>query len=160
MHVIFHAIVKALLFMVLGIVIHTTGKRSIDDFGGLGKVMPVTAICAGVGALTIAGTPPFCIFDSEWLIFSGGFETPYIVISIVALFGSLLTVAYSLWLVTRIFFGQPRSASVSYKHAHIPLAMIVPTIFLAILALVEGLLPAPIFNWVSRELALILGGQW
>ena len=158
MHVIFHAIVKALLFMVLGIVIHTTGKRNVEEFGGLGRILPVTAICAGVGALTIAGTPPFCIFDSEWLIFAGGFETPHIVISAFALFGSLLTVAYSLWLITRIFFGEPKLKPAF--HARVPLTMIIPTVFLSLLALVEGLLPAPIFNWVSRELTLILGGQW
>jgi proton-translocating NADH-quinone oxidoreductase chain M len=158
LHVIFHAIVKALLFMALGIVIHATGKRFIEDFGGLGKQMPLIAVCAGVGALTIAGTPPFCIFDSEWLIFSGGFETPHILLSVIALFGSLLTVAYSLWLITRIFFGKPRTL-IAFQAPTSP-SMVVPTVFLTILALIEGLLPAPIFNWIAQELTLILGGRW
>lgn len=158
MHVIFHAIVKALLFMALGIVIHATGKRSIDELSGLGRVMPLTAICTGIGALTIAGTPPFCIFDSEWLIFAGGFETPHIALAVAALFGSLLTVAYALWLVTRLFFGDQKPATIA--KVHIPLATLIPTVFLSILALVEGLLPAPVFNWISQELTLILGGNW
>ena len=37
LHVIYHAIVKALLFMCVGLVIHATGKRRIDELGGLGK---------------------------------------------------------------------------------------------------------------------------
>ncbi|MBN1877376.1 MAG: NADH-quinone oxidoreductase subunit M, partial [Anaerolineae bacterium] len=49
LHVIFHAIVKALLFMVLGLVIHATGKRKVSELGGLGRKMPVTALCAAVG---------------------------------------------------------------------------------------------------------------
>ena len=158
MHVIYHAIVKALLFMVLGIVIHTTGKRNIAELGGLGRIMPITAICAAVGALTIAGTPPLCIFDSEWLIFAGGFQTPYVVLSMAALFGSLLTVAYALWLVTRIFMGEVKQKAESY--APIPLTMIIPTVFLAILSLIEGLFPAPLFDWISHELTLVLGGRW
>jgi hypothetical protein len=38
--------------------------------------------------------------------------------------------------------------------------MIIPTVFLAVLALVEGLFPAPIFGWVTQELPLLLGGSW
>jgi len=158
LHVIYHAIVKALLFMVLGIVIHATGKRKIAELGGLGRTMPLIAVCAAIGALTIAGTPPFCIFDSEWLIFAGGFQTPYVGLSIAAIFGSLLTVAYALWLVTRIFLGEPKIKVES--HNHLPLSMVIPTVTLAVLALLEGLFPAPLFDWVSHELTLILGGHW
>jgi proton-translocating NADH-quinone oxidoreductase chain M len=158
MHVIFHAIVKALLFMVLGIVIQATGKREIEDLGGLSRTMPVMAICAGIGALTIAGTPPFCIFDSEWLIFAGGFETPHLALTVAALFGSLLTVAYALWLVMRLFFGESKPKIASKPN--LPLSMTVPTVFLTILALIEGLVPAPVFNWIAQELRLILGGSW
>ena len=31
---------------------------------------------------------------------------------------------------------------------------------LLIKALIEGLLPAPVFNWVAQELPLLLGGNW
>ena len=54
LHVIYHAIVKALLFMCAGLVIHATGRRDIGQLGGLGKEMPLVAICTGVGALAIA----------------------------------------------------------------------------------------------------------
>ena len=155
LHVIYHAIVKALLFMSIGLVIRATGKRAIADLGGLGKALPLTALCAGVGALALAGTPPLCVFDSEWMIFCGGFKTDSVGLAVLALFGSLFTVAYALWFVGRIFFGQrPQGLTVG----PLPAAMVVPTVFLAVLALVEGLFPAPLFNWVSNELTLILGG--
>jgi hypothetical protein len=41
-----------------------------------------------------------------------------------------------------------------------PIAMVAPTVALALLALVEGLLPAPVVNWVMQELPLLLGGRW
>jgi NADH-quinone oxidoreductase subunit M len=161
LHVIYHAIVKALLFMVLGLVIHATGKRRIDELGGLSRVMPVTAACAFIGALAMAGMPPLCLFDSEWMIFAGGFQTAHIGLSAASLFASLLTVAYALWLVVRIFLGASGDAQgVQQNVGDRPLAMLVPTVILAALTIIEGVFPAPLFDWVMHELPLLLGGQW
>jgi NADH-quinone oxidoreductase subunit M len=157
LHVVFHAIVKALLFMCVGLVVRATGRRLITDLGGLRAAMPVTAVCTGVGALAIAGVPPLCIFDSEWLIFSGGFRTGRLALSIVMLFGSLLTVAYALVFFGRIFLG-PRLEGLTLQR--LPAAMVAPTVLLAVLALVEGLFPAPVFNWAESALRLVLAGQW
>ena len=157
LHVIFHAIVKALLFMCVGLVVRATGRRRIAELGGLRSAMPLVALCTGVGALTIAGMPPFCIFDSEWMIFSGGFHTAHTGLSILTVLGSLLTVAYALWFVGRIFFGaRPEGLTVE----RLPWAMVAPTVLLTALALVEGLFPAPVFGWVDHALTLILGGNW
>ena len=123
-------------------------------------VLPVTAVCTAVGALAIAGTPPFCIFDSEWMIFAGGFQTEHTWLAILSLFGSLLTVAYALWFAGRVFLG-PLKPPVKGKRVErdLPWQMVVPTVFLSVLALVGGLFPAPLFNWVAHELSLILGGS-
>ncbi len=125
LHVIFHAIVKALLFMGVGLVVRATGRRRITQLGGLGNAMPLVALCIGTGALAIAGMPPLCIFDSEWMIFAGGFHTAHIGLSILTLFGSLLTVAYALWFVGRILFGiRPEGLTIDRP----PWAMVAPTV--------------------------------
>jgi len=156
LQVIYHAIVKALLFMVVGLVVHGTGRRRLGELGGLGKLMPVTAVCGAIGTLAIAGTPPLCLFDSEWMIFTGGFASGHTVLAAVAVLGSLLTVAYALWFYGRIFFGQVPEG----LHAHRgPWALLTPTVLLATLAVVEGIFPAPVFVWVSKQVALLLGGM-
>jgi len=157
LHVIFHAIVKALLFMGVGLVVRATGRRRITELGGLGSAMPLVALCTGTGALAIAGMPPLCIFDSEWMIFAGGFHTAHIGLSILTLFGSLLTVAYALWFVGRIFFGTRPEGLMTDR---LPWAMVAPTVLLAALSLIEGVFPAPVFDWVDQALNLILGGNW
>ena len=91
------------------------------------------------------------------MIFAGGFRTPQLGLAILSLFGSLLTVAYALWFIGRVFFG-PRPPELTVKRPH--WAMVAPTVLLAILALVEGLVPAPVFDWVNQALAMILGGNW
>jgi len=157
LHVVYHAIVKALLFMGAGWVIKSTGRRHITELGGLAKRMPLAALCFGIGALAIAGMPPFCIFDSEWMIFSGGFHTAHIGLSVITLLGSLLTVVYAAQLIIGIFFGsQPEGLTVKKPHW----AIVAPTAFLTALAFIEGVFPAMLFDWVAHELPLILGGQW
>lgn len=155
LHVIYHAIVKALLFMVMGLVIRATGRRRIGELGGLGRSMPVVAVCAAIGALGIAGMPPLGIFTSEWMIFSGGFHTAHIGLSIVTLFSSLLTVIYALLLVGRIFVGAPPEG---LKVGPLPKAMVLTTIAVTVLLIIEGLWPAPLFDWAEHELLLLLGG--
>mgnify|MGYP006302350935 FL=1 len=157
LHVIYHAIVKALLFMGAGWVIKSTGRRRIGELGGLAKKMPWAALCTGVGALAIAGMPPFCIFDSEWMIFSGGFHTAHIGLSVITLLGSLLTVLYAAQLIIGIFFGSPPEG-LTVKKPH--WAIVAPTALLTALAFIEGIFPAMLFDWVVRELPLILGGRW
>jgi NADH:ubiquinone oxidoreductase subunit 4 (subunit M) len=95
------------------------------------------------------------------MIFSGGFRTPYTWLAALVVFGSLLTVAYALWFAGRVFFGEPKALPEDgIRSRALPLAMVAPTVLLAVLVLVEGLFPGPVFGWVDQELALILGGGW
>ena len=155
LHVIYHGIVKALLFMIVGAVIYVTGKRQIDALSGLSKAMPAVTACAVIGALGIAGMPPLGIFNSEWMIFAGGFETTHIVLSILTLFGSLLTVVYALRFVGGIFWGQQPEG---LELRTLPPSMFYATVALTALLIVEGLFPGPLFDWAAHELPLILGG--
>ncbi|MFW6126390.1 MAG: complex I subunit 4 family protein, partial [Chloroflexota bacterium] len=145
LHVVYHAIVKALLFMGAGWVLKSTGRRSITELGGLAGSMPLAAVAMGVGALAIAGMPPFCIFNSEWMIFVGGFHTAHIGLSVVTLLGSLLTVVYAAQLMIGIFFGS-RPEGLTAKNVH--WAIVVPTLLVTALALIEGVFPAMLFDWV------------
>jgi len=89
------------------------------------------------------------------MIFAGGFRTPYTALSILAVFGSLLTVAYALLFVGRIFFGA-RPDGIEVKP--LPRAMLATTILLTALTFVEGILPAPVFAWVDQAVLMIVGG--
>ncbi|MEJ5311606.1 MAG: NADH-quinone oxidoreductase subunit M [Anaerolineae bacterium] len=170
LHVIYHAIVKALLFMVVGLVVYVTGKRNIDEVGGLARRMPVVTACAAIGIMAIIAVPPLCVFDSEWMIFAGGLETPYVTLSVITIFGSLLTVAYALWFGSRIFLGKDPAETTDTTlgpvsdrapaRAKLPLAMVAPSVLLAALAIIEGVFPAPLFDWVAHELPMLLGGRW
>lgn len=73
-HTLNHAIFKSLLFLGAGSVISQTHTRNIEEYGGLIKLMPYTAIFFLVGAVAISGLPPFNGFVSEWLTFQSLFK--------------------------------------------------------------------------------------
>ncbi|MBU1649006.1 MAG: hydrogenase [Proteobacteria bacterium] len=71
LHVVNHGLFKSLLFFGAGSVIHATGTRMIDQYGGLLRTMPYTAFFFLGGAMAICGLPPLNGFVSEWLIYLG-----------------------------------------------------------------------------------------
>jgi hydrogenase-4 component B len=73
-HVINHGIFKALLFLGAGSVISATHTRNMEEYGGLIKRMPQTALFFLVGSMAISALPPFNGFFSEWLCFQSLFS--------------------------------------------------------------------------------------
>jgi len=73
-HTLNHATFKSLLFLGAGSVIQATHTRNFEKYGGLIKYMPITALFFLVGAMAIAGLPPFNGFFSEWLTFQALFR--------------------------------------------------------------------------------------
>src|SRR5437660_1047967 len=67
-HCLNHALMKSLLFLGTGSVLHATGQRNLGRLGGLIHRMPWVAWLTLVGALAIAGPPPLNGFVSEWLL--------------------------------------------------------------------------------------------
>ncbi|HUX35532.1 MAG TPA: hydrogenase 4 subunit B [Candidatus Paceibacterota bacterium] len=73
-HTFNHAIFKALLFLGAGSVISKTHTRNMEEYGGLIKRMPQTAVFFLVGSMAISALPPFNGFFSEWLTFQSLFS--------------------------------------------------------------------------------------
>jgi multicomponent Na+:H+ antiporter subunit A len=64
-----HALYKAALFMVAGVVDKATGTRDITVLHGLGKQLPLLAFAAGLAAFSMSGVPPFIGFIGKELLY-------------------------------------------------------------------------------------------
>jgi hydrogenase-4 component B len=73
-HTLNHATFKSLLFMGAGAVINETHTRNMEEYGGLIKYMPQTALFFLVGSMAISALPPFNGFFSEWLTYQALFQ--------------------------------------------------------------------------------------
>ena len=67
-HLFNHAAFKSLLFLSSGSIEQQVGTRQLKEMGGLSRQMPVTSFCCRIGALSIAGVPPFNGFFSKLII--------------------------------------------------------------------------------------------
>ncbi len=157
LHVIYHAIVKALMFCAAGWIIKETGKRDINDIRRVGNGRMVLTVSTMIGALSMAGVPALALFNSEWMIFSSGFQTPYSLLAVIEVLGSILTAAYILRFVGLLFFIPGKETPTKEKA---PLSVKVATGALAVLTVIAGIFPAPLFSYVANEVPLILGGIW
>lgn len=73
-HTLNHATFKSLLFLSAGSVISQTHTRNMEEYGGLIRYMPGTALFFLVGSMAISALPPFNGFFSEWLTFQSLFQ--------------------------------------------------------------------------------------
>jgi len=143
-HLLNHALFKAPLFLVAGILVHEAGTRSLDDLGGLWRDLPVTAAITVVTGLSMAGIPPFNGFYSKELLFEAAYEVAHEAGGLawlypaVATFASVLTVVYSLKFLA-LFFGE-RRAPIADVHRP-PIALIGPPTVLAVAATVVSVSP-------------------
>lgn len=100
--VISHALFKAALFLVVGIVDHCAGTRDLRKLSGLGRRIPVLAAAATVAAAAMAGLPPTWGFVAKEAAFGAFVQAAEhgdawgwaALVGAVA--GSMLTVAYTL----------------------------------------------------------------
>ncbi len=119
-HIINHAIFKAALFMVAGIVDHEAHTRDIRKLGGLMRLMPLTFVIAAVTSLSMAGVPLFNGFLSKEMMLEEAGRTAWAgsawVVPALATLGSLLSVAYSLRLLVHTFGGPVRGDYPAQPH--------------------------------------------
>ena len=95
-----HALFKASLFMVVGIVDHQAGTRDIRLLRGLWRRMPVTFITTLLAGLSMAGVPPMLGFISKEYLLGQMLkfgELPWLGMALAAIvvFASATTFAYT-----------------------------------------------------------------
>jgi NADH-quinone oxidoreductase subunit L len=133
-----HAFFKALLFLAAGSVYHATDELEVEQMGGLGRKMPLTAITFSIGALSMAGIVPLAGFWAKDDILRASFDNQNIAVFLLLAVSVVLTALYMTRLVLLIFTGEPRNRR-AYEHAHdAPPAMSLPLVALAVLTVVGG----------------------
>ncbi len=110
-HLVTHAFFKALLFLGAGVVIHALhDEQDIRKMGGMGRYLPYTTGLMWIGALALAGVPPFSGFFSKDQILSDalarGDWVGYTVWGL-GLAGAFVTALYTFRLMLLVFHGEP-----------------------------------------------------
>jgi formate hydrogenlyase subunit 3/multisubunit Na+/H+ antiporter MnhD subunit len=167
-HIWNHAVMKGLMFLGAGSVLHACHTKDLEELGGLFGRMPLTATVLILGAVAIAGLPPLNGFVSEWLLYSGllhgalavegpGGVAVLVTIAAVSMVGAMAVLCFAR-VVSVALLGTPRGAGAERAHES-SLWMTAPMVVLALAAIALSLAPGVVFGPVKRVLAQLLGAQ-
>jgi NADH-quinone oxidoreductase subunit M len=132
----------------VGVLYDRVHHRNLEEFGGIFNRMPVYAGLAVAIFFAGLGLPGLCGFIGEVLVTLSAWNYSR-VLAVISAFTVILTAAYILWAIQRVYLGA------EYKGPHgdhltpitgRELAIAVPLVFLAILF---GVAPQTIFNYVT-----------
>ncbi|MEP7240305.1 MAG: hydrogen gas-evolving membrane-bound hydrogenase subunit E [Devosia sp.] len=103
-----HALYKAGLFLVVGILDRSTGSRDIRMLGGLRELMPISFLATAAAALSMFGLPPFLGWFAKeelYLAATGGGQLAWAALGVLVV-GSALMGAAALVVLVRPFMGS------------------------------------------------------
>lgn len=156
LHAVCHSLTKCMLFLLSGNILARYHTFSSYDIRGMRWTMPVTGTLWMAGFLAVAGSPPFGIFISEFIIFKG----------MLAANSPLLATAYLLALAV-IFVGlsvavlrmvQGNRPTDMPQTVREPLLSVLPPLVLGLAVLTLGLwIPDWLWNFLRQGAALIGG---
>jgi hydrogenase-4 component F len=150
LHMTMHSLTKSAIFFAVGHVAQVKGTQRIADIGGLSVTHPVLAVGFTLGALAIAGLPPFGVFTSEFMLVTSSFPRhPLLTVALVL--GLLIAFGAIILRLQDIVFGLPKGPKEPVKASFIPLF-----VHLAIVLAAGLWLPEPIVRWF-RLVAAQLG---
>lgn len=144
-HLLNNALLKMLLFLIVGSIIYR--------HGGVKPVnMPVTGACFLLASLGIAGMPPLNGFASKLLIYQAGFISGFTLPTIVAIMVSVVTLAYYLKAFGRMFSG-------SEKREREDKFFLLPILLLTALCIILGVFPDLAIQALRPAAESLLGGN-
>ncbi len=156
-YILVHALYKATLFLVTGIIDHETGTRDVTRLAGLGKVMIPVAIAGFLAALSNAGVPPFFGFIGKELIYEASLEgtNMSVWLTVAAVITNILLLYAGYLVGIKPFLGKP---SPDFEKAGMPHPFLwIPPLLLAILCIVFGIFPGLIENALIRPAITAMG---
>jgi hydrogenase-4 component B len=176
-HTLNHSFFKGLLFLGAGSIDYATHTRNLNEMGGLGRLMPWTALMFLAGGLSIAAMPPFNGFVSEWFTYQAFFTASngqdFIVRALLPLCAAILALVGTLSAMVAIkmyssAFSGPARSEKAGKAVEVPDSMLGGMAFLAIGCVLLGLcapLVAPyLANVVSTTFHIqnmtVANGSW
>ena len=154
-----HGTSTSMMFLLVGVLYDRAHHRDVNKFGGIASQMPVYTGIMTIALFASMGLPGLSGFISEILVFLGAFRSDIGEISsihisfqsmtIVAALGVVLTAAYLLWMMQRVFFGP-----LNEKYKGFPdltareMFSLVPLVFVVVLF---GIYPQPLIDMTQTS---------
>lgn len=153
LHIVFHSLIKTMLFLMSGAVIHKTGCKNVDELTAVGRKLPVTMWCYTIVSLGLIGIPPLSGFVSKWYLASGALMSgskPYSWAGpVILLISALLTAGYLLPVAIKGYMPGADTEMKEIKAEEVSPLMYIPMIVLTAGTVILGIYP-PVLTDIVR----------
>jgi multicomponent Na+:H+ antiporter subunit D len=137
LHVINHAIISSMLFLLGGIIIMKAGTNDMALIGSKFRFEKWISATFLIGVLSLAGVPLLNGFVSKWLIYVATFET-FPILTILSIVFSIITLLYGLKAYYLIFMSSNAKLE---RATDVHWTMKYPIILLAAICIILGVIP-------------------
>ncbi len=149
-----HGVMTAMFFAIVGMVYDRAHTRELSQLGGMFKIMPFAGVGFVIAGLVSMGMPGFSGFAAEFPIFMGLWRSaPYA--AVIAILGVIVTAAYILRVINRVFFGQV-PAELEGHLSDVSVLDKITIVLLAVFMIAFGVFPSLISNVVGSGVTHIL----
>jgi len=148
-----HGIITGMLFFCVGVIYDHAHTREIAIFGGVAKRMPMLATLFTFAGLASLGLPGLAGFVAEYMAFTGSFKS-LSAVTVISVFTMILTAAYLLWMLKRVFYGPFNTRWSWLPDAN--LRESIPLFTLAAVIVVVGIYPTFLINVIAPSLTHVL----
>jgi NADH:ubiquinone oxidoreductase subunit 2 (subunit N) len=130
-------ITTAMAFMTLGI-INRYGFKTLDDFSGLGRKMPLASFALLIAALSFAGVPSTGGFMAKYLVVNAVINSNFSWLAVILVLMSVLQTAYLFRLVNYMYGKKPKDETKIKE----PLKLLIPIFILVAAIIILGVYPS------------------
>lgn len=163
-----HGFISAALFLIAGVIYDRTHDRLIENYSGLAEKLPHFTAVTVFFFFASLGIPGLSGFVGEVLVFLGAFQSSAVNqlipqwMAVTATLGLLLSAAYYLWTLQRMFYGKWALRKSEWEPLMTDLSsrewlMFIP---LLILVLLLGIFPNLLFDLSSETLNQLKDLVW
>jgi NADH-quinone oxidoreductase subunit M len=148
-----HGTSSAALFLIVGVIYDRAHHRDLNGFGGLSQPMPVYWGLTTIGFFAALGLPGMSGFVAEAMTLAGAFradDTRFQVLVVISCIGIVITAAFLLWAMQRVFLGKLNPKYQGYRD--IDAREIFSQAPLLFLCVALGVFPYFLLDWMDPSI--------
>lgn len=153
LHMVFHSLMKIVLFYCAGAILHESKREYIFELTGLARKMPKLMVCFVISAFALVGVPPLPGFLSKWYLLDAAITRGTVVTymgMVVLMVSAFLSAIYLLTVVARVYLPRREFDYTSLGEVKDPnWYMILPMALFSGMIIILGLYSVPLVEYLQ-----------